>query len=66
MNSRTHWKPIKSKCIGQIIGIVREKKEKKWNDNNIKVNSHYEFMHWNRRMPYLMTDVRDYRGFPIQ
>ena len=61
---RSVWKPIKSMCINQIKSYIREKKYLKWKRRS-ELRDNYIIIKVNRLVPYLLSDIRNYRS-PIQ
>ena len=61
---RNYWKPIKSLCINQIKSYMREKQRLKW-EKRSELRDNYIIIKVNGLVPYLLTDIRDFRS-PIQ
>ena len=45
-----------------MIHQMREKRELKWQKNNEYISIDYHKAKWFLKLPYLMTDIRDWRG----
>ena len=60
---RNYWKPLKSKCIIQMVQYIKQKREDKWSENNKEISMEHSFRIWDKRMTYLCVDIRDYYGY---
>ena len=61
---RNYWKPIKSQCLISMLHKLREKRENKWNKNNLGISMEHAFRVWDKKTTYLCVDIRDYFGRP--
>ena len=53
------WKPIKSKCIADMMDYLRKQRERNWKQRNKLVDLNLWEHKWRSKMCYLLVDVRD-------
>jgi septal ring factor EnvC (AmiA/AmiB activator) len=61
---RNYWKPLKSKCIIQMVQYIKQKREDKWSNNNKGISMEHSFRIYCIKQSHLMTDIRNYYGYP--